>query len=833
LLSNYRVLDLSDERGHLAGRMLADLGADVIKIEPPGGDGERGREPFPSEQGREKGMSLAWMANNPGKRSLVLDLAPGSQDRAVFAALLATTDVVLDAGPGGKLAGLGFDYPTLCGELPEAHPGLVLALISPFGQAGPYRDFEAHDLVCVAMGGNASVTGDPDRPPLACSLPTAYMHGGAEAVAGILLGLLARPALGAGQVIDVSLQECQLATLISGAGQYPLSPGPRPRTGSRTGATREIWRCRDGWVSYGLRGGPARIPGLVATVKYMAECGMAPDWLQEIDWQAYSPLTLDAEQLGRLEEAFAAFFAERSMRELYDESLRRRILLAPCNDARAILRQPQLRARDFFVPVEYPGLDLVLEQPGFFARTNAGDLGLRGPAPELDAHGAEIRRELRTAPRRAADPEPRAGGRLALETREGCALEGLRVLELGAGAAGPVATGYLAQQGARVIRIESSRRPDFLRLLHVTAENRAEPDILEQAPMFALLNANKESLAVDMKKPAGVALVRRLIEEWADVVAENFAPGVMARWGLDYASLARVRPDLIMVSGCLFGQTGPQRSYPGFGGQGAAIAGFNHMTGWPGCEALGPYGTITDSLSPRFVASAILAALLHLRRTGEGQYVDLSQIETGVYCLAEMIARCSAGDEIMSRRGNRSESAAPHGIYPCRSSEEPSSGSPRENWIALAVYDETQWRALVHCMEDPPWAQQERYATLAARLENADALEERLGAWTRDQDAETLAATLQHAGVEAGAVRDFGGLHADPQLAAREHFVRLEHPVLGPLAYERSGARLSRTPGRLDRPAPRLGEHTRSILSGILGLSAEEIEALAAAEVNL
>jgi benzylsuccinate CoA-transferase BbsF subunit/naphthyl-2-methylsuccinate CoA transferase subunit len=136
-------------------------------------------------------------------------------------------------------------------------------------------------------------------------------------------------------------------------------------------------------------------------------------------------------------------------------------------------------------------------------------------------------------------------------------------------------------------------------------------------------------------------------------------------------------------------------------------------------------------------------------------------------------------------------------------------------------------------MEDPPWAQQERYATLAARLENADALEERLGAWTRDQDAETLAATLQHAGVEAGAVRDFGGLHADPQLAAREHFVRLEHPVLGPLAYERSGARLSRTPGRLDRPAPRLGEHTRSILSGILGLSAEEIEALAAAEVNL
>ena len=666
---------------------------------------------------------------------------------------------------------------------------------------------------------------------MASSLPTAYMHGGAEAVVAILLSLLARPALGTGQEIDVSLQECQLASLITGAGQYPLSPGPRPRTGPRTGITREIWRCRDGWVSYGLRGGPARIPGLVATVEYMDEWGMAPDWLKEMDWQTYSPQTLEAEQLARLEETFAAFFSERSMRELYEESLRRRILLAPCNDAREILGQPQLRARDFFVPVEYPGLGLVIEQPGFFARSSAGGLGLRGPAPEIDAHGDSIRRELETQPRQAGDPEPRPGGRLSLEIRDGSALKGLRVLELGAGAAGPVATSYLAQQGARVIRIESSRRPDFLRLLHVTAENRAEPDILEQAPMFALLNANKESLAIDMKKPEGVALVRRLIDEWADVVAENFAPGVMARWGLDYPNLAPARPDLIMVSGCLFGQTGPQRSYPGFGGQGAAIAGFNHMTGWPDREALGPYATITDSLSPRFVASAILSALLHLRRTGEGQYIDLSQIETGVYCLAEMIARYSALDEIMGRRGNRSERAAPHGIYPCQSGD--SSGAvSKESWIALAVDDETQWRALVDCMEKPAWALEARFATMADRLANADALDEYLGAWTRGKDAETLAASLQLAGVEAGPVRDFEGLHADPQLAARSHFVQLEHPVLGPLAYERSGARLAQTPGRLDRPAPRLGEHTRPILSGILGLSDDEIEALAEAEVN-
>jgi benzylsuccinate CoA-transferase BbsF subunit len=407
----------------------------------------------------------------------------------------------------------------------------------------------------------------------------------------------------------------------------------------------------------------------------------------------------------------------------------------------------------------------------------------------------------------------------------------LRVLELGSGAAGPVATGYLAQQGARVIRIESSRRPDFLRLLHVTAENREAPEILERAPMFVLLNAEKESLAINMKKPEGVALVRRLIEEWADVVAENFAPGVMERWGLDYASLRRERPDLVMVSGCLFGQTGPQRDYPGFGGQGAAIAGFNHMTGWPDAEALGPYGTVTDSLSPRFVATAIVAALLHLRRTGEGQYIDVSQIEAGVYCLAEMVVRCSATGEIMKRAGNRSEHAAPHGIYPCR---EDGSGEARaERWIAIAVRDDAQWESLVVRMGSPAWATDSRFGKLQGRLESAEALDERLGNWTREQDAEALMHELQAAGVEAGAVRDFAGLQTDPQLQAREHFVPLGHATLGPLAFERSGGRLSATPGRITRPGPHLGEHSRAILSGILGLSESEIDALVEAEVNV
>src|SRR5579863_5093542 len=212
----------------------------------------------------------------------------------------------------------------------------------------------------------------------------------------------------------------------------------------------------------------------------------------------------------------------------------------------------------------------------------------------------------------------------------------LKILELASGAAIPVTARYFAERGARVIRVESSTHPDFLRVLFLTPDN---PHGMNGSPMFVLLNPNKESLSINLKKPEGIALVKRLVG-WADVVTENFSPGVMQKWGLDYESLAAEKPELIMVSGCLFGQTGPQRSYPGFGGQSSAIAGFNHLTGWPDREAVGPYGTITDSLAPRYAAVVLLAALLERRRTGRGQFLDVAQVETGVYSLSEAVVRC-------------------------------------------------------------------------------------------------------------------------------------------------------------------------------------------------
>jgi benzylsuccinate CoA-transferase BbsF subunit len=398
--------------------------------------------------------------------------------------------------------------------------------------------------------------------------------------------------------------------------------------------------------------------------------------------------------------------------------------------------------------------------------------------------------------------------------------DGVRIAEFGAGAAGPVATRLFVEQGATVVRVESARHPDFLRLLPFPKLVQRRPDgsaDLDAAPMFALLNAGKRSVALDLQHPEGQALARQLAT-WADVVTENFSPGVMARFGLDYESLRRSRPDLIMVSGCLFGQTGPQRHYPGFGGQGSAIAGFNHLTGWPDREAVGPYATITDSLSPRYIAVLIAGALRDRRRTGRGRHLDVSQIETGIYSLAEMVVRHAASGERMGRQGNRDERAAPHAIYPCRG---------EERWIAIAATEEGEWAALVEALGGPEWARSGRFATAAARKAHEDELDARIAAFTREHDATELAERLQRRGVPAGPVQSPGELLADPQLAHRGHFVRLPQPGLGELPFERGGARLEASPGRPLAPAPRLGEHGREVLCGWLGLSEDAFERLA------
>ena len=367
-----------------------------------------------------------------------------------------------------------------------------------------------------------------------------------------------------------------------------------------------------------------------------------------------------------------------------------------------------------------------------------------------------------------------------------------------------------------MVKVESRQRPDFLRTLRDDGSGK-----LDNSLFFACLNPNKLSAGLNMKDPRAVALARRLIG-WADVVIENFAPGVMHKWGLDYATVSRDHPGLIMISTCLWGQTGPERAYPGFGGQGSALAGFNYLTGWPDREPLGPFGTITDSISPRFAAVAISAALLHRAHTARGTYIDVSQVETGVYGLADWLLGYAVSGRTFGRVGNRSPHAAPHGVFPC---------AGEDRWIALAVQSDDDWQRLVRAMGSPAWAIARELATLDGRLRQVDVIEQRLAEWTRAQDATALAAELQTAGLDAAAVEDMQDLLKDPQLADRGHFNEIDHPVVGHHVVETNGLRFSASPMRFTRPAPLLAGDSREVYCELLGLSEADFEELAAAGV--
>ena len=395
-LDGIRVLDLTGEPGFLAGKLLGDLGADVVKVEPPAGDPARRRPPFWGDV-PDPERALVWLALNTSKRGITLDLAR-PRGRELFLELVRRADVLLETeSPGGMAArGLGWT------ELQTQNPRLVHCAVTPFGQSGPRASWRGSDLTVSALSGNLYATGDPDRAPVRCSLPVAYYHGGIEAAVGVVFALLAREESGRGQHVDVALQEAMVMPNIGSAAMFQMIGLRGARAGAFmrqvNGVAREIWPCKDGFVSFALRGGPARVPGLVAMVQYMGEHGMAPESLRQRDWKSHNLNLLSQAEIDDLSRSFAAFFLTKTMAELYEAACARNLMLAPINTAREIVASPQLAAREFLVDVEYRGRG-ALRYPGPFALTTSPDpeatrVGIRRPAPALGEHTAEVLAEL-------------------------------------------------------------------------------------------------------------------------------------------------------------------------------------------------------------------------------------------------------------------------------------------------------------------------------------------------------------------------------------------------------------------------------------------------------
>jgi benzylsuccinate CoA-transferase BbsF subunit len=394
------------------------------------------------------------------------------------------------------------------------------------------------------------------------------------------------------------------------------------------------------------------------------------------------------------------------------------------------------------------------------------------------------------------------------------ALAGTRVIELGGYAAGPVVGKYLGNYGAEVIRVESHRRLDGFRTHYPPFKDNV-PGI-ERAGIFNYFNDGKRSITLNLKTQRGLELARQLIER-SDVVVENFTPGTMQRLGLGYSILAELNPSLVMLSTCNQGQTGQRAAQPGFGSQLTSLSGFTHLLGEPDHTPVLLYGPYIDYIAVGYGTIAVLAALVRRWRTGRGVHIDLSQYEAGLQFLAPAILDFFANGRVPSRQGNHHPSAVPHGVYPCRGDE---------RWCALSVWNDAEWQSFVWALGSPDWAKHKRFATILGRKQHEAEIDTHVAEWTVERDREEVVAVLRQNGLRAAAVSSMADLLADPQLQLYA-WRPVEHPVLGKVHVQAPPFLLRDTPPEVRRPAPLLGEHTRQVLTELLGLDDTEVDALA------
>lgn len=397
------------------------------------------------------------------------------------------------------------------------------------------------------------------------------------------------------------------------------------------------------------------------------------------------------------------------------------------------------------------------------------------------------------------------------------ALEGIKVLDFCWVAIGPMTTRYLSDFGATVIRVESIHRVDTLRT--ATPHKDGIPGI-NRSGYFANYNGGKRSLALNMSQPRARELAKELAK-WADVVTENFTPGIMERWGLAYDDIRKTNPGVVMFSASMQGRGGPYSNHPGFGPVLTALSSHTHLTGWPDRTPTSPYGAYTDFLLPHLTVAAITAALDNRQRTGEGCHIDFSQLEGSLYFVASPLIDYAANDRVQTRQGNKHPVYAPHNAYPCEGDD---------RWCAIACTTDDEWQALCRLMGQPSLSTDPRFATAEARRQNEDALDEIIGRWTVPQNAFDLMNRCQKAGVPAGVVETCEDLFNDAQLSHRNHYVFLDHKEIGRHAYDANCFTLSESPPTY-QPAPLLGEHTDWVLSEILNLPEDEIENLHASGV--
>jgi crotonobetainyl-CoA:carnitine CoA-transferase CaiB-like acyl-CoA transferase len=733
--------------------------------------------------------SLHFAHFNAGKRSIVLDLAEAS-GRERLLALAARAAVVVESRPVGELDALELGYD----RLHAANPGLVMTSVSPYGQSGPKSTWPGTDLTAAASSGLLYITGELDRPPTQYGQEQVLHLASLYALVGTLAALRSSRATGRGSHVDISLQTA--AHSITGDRQlavmHALTGIDPTRTGNQTPHFYPYrnYACADGWVTI---------------------CALEPHqwaalsaWVHEV--VDGSERILDERYTGRgadraafapeLDPLIAAFATRLTKRELMERGQERGIPIMSVSTIDDLLANPQLVARSFFDTLDHPELP-VAASPGAPYRFSATPTvsGLR--APLLGEHEAPTwapppAREL--AP--LNDPPP---------------LAGVRILELGWYVAAPWVGLVLQRLGAEVIKVETRKRVDVMRTLPIV-------DGMSTGADYSSFGGGKRSITLDVRTSAGRELCKRLVA-LSDVFIENFSTAAIRRFGLEYEAIRAVNPRIVMIRMPGLGLDGPYSGFVSYGLAMQALSGLDELTGFADGPPGGSSVSYPDYVAALHGAVAVLAALDHRDRTGEGQLVEVAQLEAAVGILGPAFLDRAVHRRSPVRIGNAHATHAPHGVYRCAGDDA---------WVAIAVTSESAWLALARAMGHDPWLHDAGLRETSARRARSAELDAVIGAWTAARSADEVERRLATAGIAAAAVAKASDLKADPQLLG--YFRELTDPEYGPLPFGSSPIRID---GVAAEPAPAhaLGADNEDVFCGLLGLTAEELDDLTTAGV--
>ncbi len=856
-LGGLRVVELADERGAYCGKLLADLGADVIKVEPPAGCPTRSLSPIdPAAPDSSDCRSLFFLCMNTNKRSLALDLE-SERGRAILDLLLDRADVLIEAMDRRRLERMGLsDFRPV-----DRHRRLIHVAISDFGRRGPRAGWRGSDLVASALGGALYVTGERDDPPVALAGMQAYQSASLVGASAALVALRERSRSGCGQFADISIQEAVASVShICGVGKW-LDDGIVPvRNGSSLFASvpSGAYQCRDGLI-YLMVNRPAHWHALAEWICEVTGIDEVRDPLFE------GPSANRIPYRDLLDVYIGELMKTLTVAEAFHEGQRRHIAITPVSSAGDVVSDEHLAARRFFVEVEHPGGNR-LPYPGDPYRLAKTPWRIAKPAPRIGEHTREILcDELSVSSAEFAElvetgvvacAEPDAGKQASSARHQDVShdsgtqapatarsfsealagtgepksmddahgahqradrpapLGGVRVLEFTAGMAGPWIGRFMAWCGAEVIRVESHTRPDVVRL-YVPPWDPGHTTQPTMSPWFTDWNAGKRFLALDLTKPEAVRIARHLAAR-CDVVVDNYSSGVLDKLGLGYQELSAEHPELVMLSTTGYGASGPYRGYVTWGPNIEAASGLASLSGFPHRDLTITQFAYPDAISALHGLVAVLAALRYRDRSGHGQWIDIAQIEATAALVGPLLMQQAATGQEPRRLGNRSPNAAPQGCYRCRG---------EDRWCAISVTDDDAWTSLCSVIGRPDLARDARLATAAGRFEHADALDEAIEAWTRTRDAFEVMEALEQAGIAAGVVQTVEDLyHRDPQLSARGFFETIEHLTRGRVVATGIPLGLTATPGSSGRSGARVGEDNEYVLKEILGMSREQID---------